>query len=90
MVVGAVLAGLAALDTLRPGRGSADRALRALGGAGLMALACVAAWSGAYAAAVLAGAVALPLAAGPALPWAFSRIALLQANRHGNTRPHQP
>jgi hypothetical protein len=90
MVVGAVLAGFAALDTLRPGRGPADWALRALGGAGLLALALFSASSGAYAATVLAGAVALPLVAGPALPWAFSRMALLQSNRHGNARPHQP
>lgn len=75
-VMGAALAGLAALEAVRPARGAADRMLRAIGGGALLILAAVATASGAYAGAAIAGAVALPLLLAPALPWAFSRLAM--------------
>jgi hypothetical protein len=74
-VMGAALAGFAALDAVRPARGAADRTLRAVGGGALLALSIAAAAAGAVAGAVIAGLVALPLLLAPALPWAISRIA---------------
>lgn len=88
-VVGSVLAGFAALDALRPGRGAGERALRGIGGGALLALAIAAASTGAYAGATIAGAVALPLLVAPVLPRIFSHVGRLQANRHGHARPHQ-
>jgi len=78
-VMGAALAGLAGVPAMRPARGAADLALRAVGGGGLLALAVAAAAAGAVAAAVIASAVALPLVLGPAVPWVFSRAAALDA-----------
>lgn len=89
-VVGAILAGFAVLDSLRSGGGAAERMLRAVGGGSLLVLSMVALASGAAAAALLSAAVGVPLLAGPALPWAFSRMPRLQANRHRDARAHQP
>jgi hypothetical protein len=89
-VVGAVLAGFAVLDALRSGGGVAERLLRVVGGGSLLVMAVVALENGASAAALLSAAVGVPLVAGSALPWVFSRMPRLQANRHGNARAHQP
>lgn len=89
-VVGAVLAGFAVLDALRPGGGAAERMLRVAGGGSLLVLAMIALTNGATAAALLSAVVGVPLVAGSALPWAFSRMPRLQANRHRNARAHQP
>jgi hypothetical protein len=83
VVLGAVLATVAGLRGLRPASGAGDRALRVVGGGGLLALAVAALAGGSPAGAAIAAAAGLPLLLGSTLPWLLSRAGPVIAGVRG-------